>query len=182
MTLTAEYQDQLKQLHDTSKKWGVRTEIPEKVIWCIENFSIKSILDFGCGKGAVIEAIKDRYPYLETYGYDPAFNTFLPEKVDMIMSTDVLEHIEPDEFNNTIDDLRSRTNIIQYHLIACHKAKKELPDGRNAHLIIETPDWWQRKLSEWNWNFLHEDIIAYMKSTKKNRSMAVTKYEVILKM
>lgn len=185
MTLTTQYQEQLKQLHEKNKKWGVRVEIPEKVIWCIENFSIKSILDFGCGKGAVISAIKEKYPHLETYGYDPAFNDKLPDKVDMIMSTDVLEHIEPEELDNTISDLRSRTNILQYHLIACHKARKELPDGRNAHLIIETPDWWQNKLDEWEWKFLHEDIIAYMKYPKKQaagRPLAVTKYEVIIRL
>ena len=182
MTHSTEYSDQLKQLHELNSKWGVRTEIPEKVDWCIKNYPIWSILDFGCGKGAVINAIKEKYPHIETFGYDPAFHTELPVKVDMIMSTDVLEHIEPEELNNTINDLRNRTNILQYHLIACHKAKKELPDGRNAHLIIETPDWWQRKLSEWEWEFLHEDIIAYMKSTKKNRPMAVTKFEVIVKM
>jgi trans-aconitate methyltransferase len=184
MTHTAEYAEQLKKLHEANKKWGVTVEIPKKVIWCIENFPIKSVLDFGCGKGAVIAAIKEKYPHLEIYGYDPAFNNNLPEKVDMIMSTDVLEHIEPEELTNTLNDLASRTNILQYHLIACYKAKKELPDGRNAHLIIKTPDWWQRKLGEWNWEFLHEDIVAYMKYSKKqsdSRPMAVIKYETIFK-
>ena len=185
MTHSIEYAEQLKKLHETSKNWGVRVEIPEKVIWCIENFSIKSILDFGCGKGTVINSIKEKYPHVETHGYDPAFSNNLPEKVDMVMSTDVLEHIEPEELDNTINDLKNRANILHYHLIACHKAKKELPDGRNAHLIIETPDWWQRKLGEWDWEFLHEDIISYMKYPKKQptaRPMAVTKYETIIKL
>ena len=183
MTISKEYQEALKEMHGRSQKWGVRVEIPEKVKWCIEHYPIKSVLDFGCGKGAVVEEIKRQYPHLEVYGYDPAFNDVLPEKVDMIMSTDVLEHIEPHELDNTINDLRSRTNILQYHLIACHLAKKLLPDGRNAHLIIETPDWWQRKLGEWEWNFVHEDIISYMKSRKKgNRPLAVTKYEAVMVM
>jgi hypothetical protein len=183
MTLSKEYQEILKTMHEKSEKWGVRVNIPEKVEWCIEKYDIKSLLDFGCGKGAVISAIKEKYPHIETYGYDPAFQNFLPEKVDMIMSTDVLEHIEPEELNNTINDLKSRTTVLQYHLIACHLAKKELPDGRNAHLIVETPDWWQRKLSEWDWKFVHEDIISYMKYPKKQpngRPMAVTKYEAVM--
>lgn len=185
MTVTSAYQKQLQQLHETNSKWGVRVEIPEKVIWCIENFAINSVLDFGCGKGAVISALQEKYPHIETHGYDPAFNNSLPDKVDMIMSTDVLEHIEPEELENTICDLRSRTNILQYHLIACHLAKKELPDGRNAHLIVETPDWWQLKLSEWNWKFVHEDVIAYMQHPKKQpngRPMAITKYEAVMVM
>ena len=31
-------------------------------------------------------------------------------------------------------------------LIASYPAKKSLPDGRNAHLIIERFDWWRTKL------------------------------------
>jgi len=59
MTISKEYQDALKEMHGRSQKWGVRVEIPEKVKWCIENYPIKSILDFGCGKGAVVEELKD---------------------------------------------------------------------------------------------------------------------------
>ena len=28
-------------------------------------------------------------------------------------------------------------------------AKKTLPDGRNAHLILESPGWWQGKVSKY---------------------------------
>lgn len=179
MTISKNYQETLKEMHSQKKRWGTRNEIPEKVRFCIEHFKINSILDFGCAEGTVIKSIKEEYPNLETYGYDPAFNTFLPEKVDMIMSTDVLEHIEPEELDNTIEDLRSRSTI-QYHLIACHKAKKELPDGRNAHLIQKTPDWWQRKFDQWSWDWEYEHAYAFVKQYKKGRPLAQTYYELIV--
>ena len=46
----------------------------------------------------------------------------------------------------------------QYHLIACHPAKKKLRDGRNAHLIIEQPNWWRNKLEKYNWSFVFEEV------------------------
>jgi hypothetical protein len=30
--------------------------------------------------------------------------------------------------------------------IACYPAKKHLPDGCNAHLIVESPAWWREQL------------------------------------
>mgnify|MGYP007000267248 len=70
----------------------------------------------------------------------------LPEKTDLVYSSDVLEHIEVDQLETVIDKLYSIANKYQYHLIACHPAKKRLSDGRNAHLIIEKPEWWKAVL------------------------------------
>jgi hypothetical protein len=35
-----------------------------------------------------------------------------------------------------------------WFIIACYPAKKLLPDGRNAHLIIESPIWWLDKIKD----------------------------------
>lgn len=181
MTITADYQQMLKEMHNDNPNWGKTNNIPQPVIDCIEKYQIKSILDFGCGKGETLKQIKEKYPSIKTYGYDPAYDSFMPDKVDMIISKDVLEHIEPEELDSTIEDLRNRCNIVQYHLIACHKATAVLPDGRNAHLIIKTPDWWQRKLGEWDWIYEYENVISYMKK-KKKRPLAITKYEFVGRM
>ena len=45
--------------------------------------------------------------------------------------------------------------------------KKHLPDGRNAHLIIELPAWWRNKiLSNMQVNIAHEEISVFDKSHK----------------
>jgi len=178
MKITNEYKEQIKKLHQ-SKNWGTTSAIPHKVIEIIETFNIKSILDFGCGKGKIVELLKERFPNIEVIGYDPAFNTDLPDKIEMIMSTDVLEHVEPNFLDETLSDLYSRAEKVQYHLIACHKAKKILPDGRNAHLIIETPDWWQEKFRNLPGEIYFEDVHGSIKTPKKGPSLAVTKYECV---
>lgn len=182
MTITADYAESLKKLHK-SKAFGNRSNIPREVIRCIEEYNIQSILDFGCGKGNVVKALKETYPNLTVYGYDPgrdSCNT-LPNNVDMIISTDVLEHIEPELLEETLLDLAKRTDKVMYHLIACHPAKKNLADGRNAHLIVETPDWWKNKLATvLGWKMYNENTQAYLAQPKKGPSIQVVKYIVTL--
>jgi len=162
--LTSQYQEQLKNLHNSSKAFGNKATIPEDIVQLIEKYQINSILDFGCGKGHMVLALKEKYPNIEVYGFDPGIESFdnLPTKVDMIFSFDVLEHIEPELLDETLVDLAQRTNKVMYHLIACHPAKKNLSDGRNVHLIVETPDWWKQKLQSLpDWKMYNDSVIVY---------------------
>ena len=182
MTVTPGYAENLKKLHER-KSFGNRSKIPKEVLRCIEAYNVKSILDFGCGKGLVVAALQEAFPDLLVYGYDPGRDghSVLPSSVDMIISTDVLEHIEPELLDETLLDLAGRTNKVMYHLIACHPAKKSLPDGRNAHLIVEKPQWWKNKLaSTLGWKMYNEKIHEYMAAVKKGPDIPVTKYTVTL--
>lgn len=180
--ISADYIENLKKLHER-KSFGSNNTIPSEVIRCIEEYKITSILDFGCGKGNIMTALKEKYPNLEIYGYDPGREEFssLPSNIDMIISTDVLEHIEPELLDNTLIDLAKRTNKVMVHLIACHPAKKSLPDGRNAHLIVENPSWWKEKLQKTiGWKMYNENTIEYMAQPKKGPPIQVIKYAVTL--
>ena len=180
--ITDNYKNDLKKLHE-SKAFGNRGGVNQEVARCIEQYNVQSILDFGCGKGNVVESLKEAYPNLKVYGYDPGREGLdaLPDNVDMIISTDVLEHIEPELLDETLLDLARRTNKVMYHLIACHPAKKSLSDGRNAHLIIEKPEWWKNKLfSLLGWKMYNERIEEYLGEPKKGPTIQVVKYIVTL--
>lgn len=158
MAFTAKYLEQLKDLHGKSN-FGSGATLPKVVKQILDTGEIKSFLDFGSGKGYTSAIIKEQYPHIDLYTYDPVTSPIeLPAQVDMTYSSDVLEHIEPKLLQKTLDDLFARTKKYQYHLIACHPAKKKLSDGRNAHLIIENPKWWKRKLQPYNWIIEHEKI------------------------
>jgi len=172
MASTDYYKNQLKELHK-KENWGKTSYIPQKVKELLLNNNIKSILDFGCGKGNVTKLLKENYPNVKIIGWDPAFSEEqLPDQVDLIISIDVLEHIEPSKLNKTLIDLKKRSQL-QYHAIACHRATTNLPDGRNAHLIIETPCWWKEKLTSLNFNIIYEEV--YSRISK----VPVVKYEVV---
>lgn len=178
--ISEQYKDQLKQIHSGGKKMGWGLEPPAKLLEMIDTHNPKSILDYGCGSGAMMEHMKSLYPQNEFIGYDPGMPQFqnYPENVDLIYSTDVLEHVEPEHIESTLRQLW-KTADINYHKIACYPAKKKLPDGRNAHLIIEEPEWWQSKIN----STLDNDYeIIYNKTIIETKKKRVNKhYEVIVK-
>lgn len=180
MTTSDEYKRQLKEKH-CDAGWGKSTQVPDLARLCIEEYGVKSILDFGCGKGHVTERLEREYPNIEVIGYDPAFESALPENVDMVFSKDVLEHVEPEVLESVLADLQRRTEKVQYHLIACHKAIHYLPDGRNAHLIIQTPDWWQRLFRSLGFRIVNEAVEGVIKKPKGRESIATTKYHCVLR-
>ncbi len=181
MAHSKEYLAELKKLHN-KKTFGTAASLPFEVEQLITQKDIKSILDFGAGKGNTSATIKEKFPNITLYTYDPVtFPITLPTKVDLVYSSDVLEHIEPNLIDKTLNDLSNRANKYQYHLIACHPAKKSLSDGRNAHLIVESPKWWKQKLQNiQNWKIAYEDIKEYKAEVKKGPPREVIKYIIIL--
>ena len=82
--------------------------------------------------------------------YDPAIpgKDAPPGPADLVVCTDVLEHVEPEHLDAVLDDLQRLAKKSLFLLIATRPASKALPDGRNAHLTIEPPKWWIPKLME----------------------------------
>jgi hypothetical protein len=181
MLYSENYLKELQKLH-SKKTFGNSAALPEEVKHIIESKNIKSFLDFGAGKGKTSVTIKNLFTDINLYTYDPVtFPIALPDTVEFIYSSDVLEHIEPTLLDKTIEDLSHRSSRYQYHLIACHPAKKSLSDGRNAHLIIEKPEWWRNKLQSLNgWKILYETVKEYDARVKKGPLINVIKYIVIL--
>ena len=106
-----------------------------------------SLLDYGCGKGNVFKNIQKKL--IDCRGYDPGVPEYavMPEiPAELVICTDVLEHIEPELIDNVLKHIESLTLKTAYLIIDTLPAQKNLPDGRNAHLIIENQDWWTNKI------------------------------------
>ncbi len=59
--ISEEYQKQLVTLHKSSVFGDMKT-IPQDVKLLIEKYNTSSILDFGCGKGLLVESLKKNFP------------------------------------------------------------------------------------------------------------------------
>ena len=125
----------------------------------IEVLSSKTILDYGSGKARIHENVKIEGPDGKHYSdiksfwgvesitcYDPGFAPFdtLPEgKFDGVIATDVLEHCPRQDLPWIIDEIFSFADEFVYMNVACHPARRILPNGENAHCTVEPSEWWQ---------------------------------------
>lgn len=151
MKLSSEYKKNLKDVHKRKKGSfkGLLVKY-EPIKNFVEKYKPTSLIDFGCGKGTLLDQFKIDFPYIQILeGYDPGveeFEKFPTKTYECLTSNDVIEHIEPDYLDTTLKDIENLFTKSAWLIIACYKAKKKLPDGRNAHLIIENPDWWIEKI------------------------------------
>ena len=149
-TLSDDYRALGVALHSTRKTygagghWWARTALSEA-----ERIGAASILDYGCGKGTFATSIKHMGWSGELFEYDPCVpgKEAQPSPADLVVCTDVLEHIEPEKIDNVLIHLRTLARKELMVTISTRPANKFLPDGRNAHLIIESPDWWFNKVN-----------------------------------
>ena len=119
-----------------------------KKIYLESNFN--SISDYGAGKKNLKKKLDELglndYEY---FPYDPAFPEYgSPKKADMCCCIDVLEHIEEVFIDNILDDLYQITEKLGFFTVSTKAAKKVLPDGRNAHILLKPTSWWLPKLCE----------------------------------
>lgn len=146
MLLTDNYKDQQRQLHESNNFYGTSSGIYKNEICALINATNPAaVLDYGCGKGGSASFIKKPLTL-----YDPCIpgRDAKPLPADMVICTDVLEHIEPEFLDSILDDLQRLTKSIGFFSIHTGPAKKVLIDGRNAHLIQEEFRWWLPKLWE----------------------------------
>lgn len=154
MRISNEYRKLNTELHTNSPDYGVSVRTLEVAMEPVSNLiavtKAKTILDYGCGKGKFIEALSRKWPEVEVRGYDPAIEKFSeePSNCDVVISFDVLEHVEPECISQVIEHIANLTGIAAMLNVATKPAKKILADGRNAHLIVEPHSYWRELLDQ----------------------------------
>ena len=144
--ITEDYAALNKQMHAQKKHYGASSgKWAGQVRELYTAMKADSLLDYGCGKGHLAQQL----PFT-IKEYDPAITgkDKTPEPAALVVCTDVLEHIEPECLEDVLDDLKRVTREVLFVTIATRPANKHLPDGRNAHLIVESASWWLPKLME----------------------------------
>lgn len=144
------------QLHEENPKAFAGNSIKNYVhdiASLVHLFGAKTLLDYGSGKGYqyLKHRVHEHWGGILPYCYDVGVRQ-LSEKpegtFDGVICTDVMEHIEEQDVDAVLRDIFGYSNSFVFFCIACRAAKKKLPDGRNAHLTIQPPEWWEKKLFE----------------------------------
>lgn len=159
------YRDLLQNMHDEAP-WGTKGY---KHADSVRSFLYSlppcwTILDYGCGSNSLANTCKE----LTIRSYDPGVPEFaaMPVPADLVVCTDVLEHIEPALLYNVLRHIAELAQRGIYLHIATKPAKRTLPDGRNAHLIVEGLDWWMSKLATISDRWKVRDIIEGSKTLR----------------
>lgn len=180
--ISKEYKQMLQREHRRAS-FGKRAKMPRHLFDFIMHCNPQTVLDFGCGKGKLVETLKVQFPDKSITGYDPAnpeFDHAIDDKVyDLIYSSDVLEHVEPEFIDQTLAYLSTKSKYI-YHLIALSPAKLVLPDGRNAHLIQQTPQWWKQKFVDNGYSILKDEYVESVKHKPSMSAPMLTKKYIIM--
>ena len=148
MTISPEYLEQQKRLHENPNYGVVSLKFAPLAIDFAQKVGAKSISDYGAGKKNLFKRMKELghggYDYRP---YDPAFPEYGPARPgDLVCCLDVLEHIEPDFLDEVLDELQRITEKVGLFSIHTGPAGKVLDDGRNAHLIQKPASWWPPRL------------------------------------
>lgn len=144
MNYSLQYGEMQKQFHLDRPDYGISGH---KYASHIEQLAAKlgtrDILDYGCGKATLQKSLP--YPI---QNYDPFVEEYSawPRPAELVVCTDVMEHIEPEHVAGVLTDIRNFTNKVAFFQIATRAASKFLPDGRNAHLIQRPINWWLLEL------------------------------------
>lgn len=106
-----------------------------------------TLLDYGCGMGTLEEALPP-IRGLEIIQYDPCIKEHSehPEPADIVVCTDVLEHVEKGCLENVLNDLQRLTKKLCFVAICLTPSAKTYSDGRNCHLTLLEYDIWYAKL------------------------------------
>ncbi len=149
--ISNEYRELNRRFHQERPDYGTSGQKYAAIVRSLaKRYQAKTILDYGCGKCTLSAALPD----LEIYNYDPCIDGLddRPSSADLVVCTDVLEHVELEYADEVIADLKRLAKNALYILVATGPACKSLPDGRNAHITIKSMEWWMSKFENMDLN------------------------------
>jgi len=148
-TISADYKKQLQQMHQEQDSWGTTAEIAgaSSVLRIAQENNLTDVLDYGCGKGYLKQGLTG----LGVKEYDPGIpgKDEVPAPRELVACIDVLEHIEPEYIDAVLQDLARVTLKKGFFLISLIPAQAILPDGRNAHILLKSPEWWHSEVGKY---------------------------------
>jgi 2-polyprenyl-3-methyl-5-hydroxy-6-metoxy-1,4-benzoquinol methylase len=145
--ISPDYLDTQAALHADPQGYGTKgSRWAATVLDVALRYDCGSVLDYGCGGGALARVLAGGS--ISVREYDPAIpgKDGHPSFADLVVCTDVLEHVEPEKLDTVLAHLRKLARKAVFLVVSTRPALRTLPDGRNAHLIVESPAWWAERV------------------------------------
>jgi hypothetical protein len=185
-----------KKLHEQEGKFkGISlTPLVPTLMSLVKENNCKTLLDYGCGKALPYDKercreVDLRNPVQELCNiesfdlYDPAYTKYatLPDKkYDIVICTDVLEHVAEQDIDYVLTQILSRSKKIVFLNISCQNALKHFTEGKfkgkNVHVSVFHPEWWGHKIGN-IWNKFNNIKIYTLCKTKEGTHATCIKKE-----
>jgi len=148
MLISEEYRSLNQRMHEAMPSWGSNTHDMSWMAPYIKGY--KSLLDYGCGKGRL------NFPGLDYRKYDPAVPEFAdpPQAAELVLCASVMEHVERDCLDNVLDHIRALATRRVVFKVSTFDTDLRLADHSSPHRIVESADWWARKLLD-RWSLIY---------------------------
>lgn len=158
----AEYIDQCVIFHQENKTFSGNGCLKHwrDIVGLAGMVGAKSALDYGCGKGnqyvKLLETDIEPTTLEAALGFavdkfDPAVPEFkdtdLTEQRDLVWCTDVMEHIPEEDIDFVAAELNRLARKALFVTVATYPAKKQLPNGENAHVTVKPTEWWEERFA-----------------------------------
>ena len=107
--------------------------------------------------------------------YIKEFSVIPNNHCDMVINTDVLEHIPKNDIADVLNHIKSLSNNI-FFCLHHGKAYTILPNGENAHITVEPKEWYHSLMKKYFDNFKSIfDIINDIRKDYENRLQNISK-------
>lgn len=148
MRISPAYLEEQRRLHADPRGYGGRGDKWFKTVAVIAESmgKIDAILDYGCGQNTLAAALGGMG--FRTRSYDPALPAFdaEPDASDLVVCTDVLEHVEGDCVGAVLAHLAALTRLSLFVVVSLVETSKTLSDGRQAHITLHPAEWWRARI------------------------------------
>ena len=182
MLITDAYKTQLRAEHGGKSKWGstAHKRVGRSVVALLaEHSDLTSVLDYGAGKSTLEDYVQARVARsLNWTNYDPGMlglDSVPTGQYDLVVTSDVLEHVEPECVEDTLELLGRLTRKVMHNNIPCTLTGKTFASGpykgKDLHLTIKTPDEWRQMFTDLLPDFTE---LSYKASPKKRLRAVLT--------
>jgi len=140
-----------KRVENAFSDFELRAYRPQ-ILSIFNQFSISTVLDYGCGGSdwrangfdeVANQSAIEYFNLQSAYRYEPAREIDERQRVDCVVSFDVLEHIFISDVPSVLRDMFSYASKLIILNVACYPAAARLPNGENAHVTVRSPVWWK---------------------------------------
>ena len=187
--------DSYKVLHQEEGKFKGISLVPlvPTLMSLVKENNCKTLLDYGCGKAIPYDKnrckeVDLRHPIqklcnLKSFDlYDPAYEKYSKlskKKYDIVVCTDVLEHIAEQDIDYVLTEILSRSKKIVFLNISCQPALKHFKQGKlkgkNVHISVFDPSWWGHKIGNiWN-KFNHLKVYTLCETKEGTHATCIKK-------